>query len=553
MKKIIYSLILLVLVALSLQGEKIAIVPIFTKVAFKLDGIPNESFWKKVSPIDSFISYGKKDVKALAATRVQLCLDNKNLYIAVECNEPKKIVTNTAKNTSPWSADNIEIFIGSLEQFDWISQIVLSLNGNNYFEGIKKEDVHYAVKVNKNSWTSELVIPLNKLGKITNNTLLFNMFRSRYGKEMQSISNLRWAYEMDKYLKLKLQPQVESILYGPWSTQITQSSAVICWESIGKCQTTLSYREKGKNKITTIYADIYGNIADSSQKLHNVKLHNLKPGTTYEYFINDEFQGSFNTLTPSNNNFSFTTISDTHSRSWEIENLLQKPYAKKSDLFFHLGDVVSGIIGKHSFYKACISPIIKHWQKPFYIVRGNHEIRGNAPKVFMDMLYSNGQTYFSFLHKGVFFLILDAGDDTFNCQNLFFIDQLNYIRKVTSSSEFNNAQFRVLLTHYPLYVNKTPVLNQLFDLLPPSTKNAFDLSLSGHLHCSIKLLPNSNKIISNHPKFKDKKPLKVMPFIRLGLVNGNINVQKKNNTLTVKTYDITGKVLDNFVIKQKEK
>ena len=551
MKKIILALFLVAIATISLQAEKIAIIPSFNEVKLKLDGIPNESFWKKVSPITSFQCYGKKDVKAAAETCVRICLDKKNLYMAIICDEPKEVSIGTKQSTSPWAADNIEIFFGSIEGRDWFRQVVLALNGSNYYECIKKEDVRHAIKINKNSWSAELVISRDKLGTITNDTLLFNMFRNRYGKEMQTISNLRWALEMEKYMTLKIKTPAKTVLYGPWNTQVTTSSAVICWESVGKCMTSLSFREKGHKIKTNVFADVYGNVADRSQKLHNVKLLNLKPGTQYEYFINEDTYGEFTTLDSRNADFSFTTITDTHGRSWQIAELLQKQYTKESDIFFHLGDTVSGIIGRGSFYDVCLSPISQYWQKPFYIVRGNHESRGNAPKVFMDMVYPNGKAYFSFLHKGVYFVILDIADE-FNCDKEFFEKQQNWLLKITESSEFKNAKFRVLLSHYPLYLKKSPMLHKLFDSLPIATQKSFDLALAGHSHNDMKILPNSNKIISNNNKLNETSPSKKMPFLRLVLFNGNINVQKNKNKLTVIIYDTNGQVLDTMIIQAKK-
>ena len=552
MEKLFFSLLLAFFAVVPLYAEKIYAVPVLEKVAVKLDGVPDESFWQDVPVIDDFRCYGKKESKAAAATSVRICLDHSKLYISLICDEPEKVFTGTPGTGSAWSADCAEIFLGSLDGRDWFRQIVFGLNGAEYYECIRAQDVRKAVRINERSWSAELIIPREKLGNIIDNEIRFNMFRSRFGKEMQTIADLRWALEMEKYVTLKLYTPAETILYGPWNTQITGSSAVICWESIGKCMTSLRFRKKGTEKWTMVFADICDYVADRSQKLHTVKLRDLEPGTVYEYLINEGTVGTFTTLDPAEADFSFAAIADTHGRSWQLARELQRKHIQAADIFFHLGDTVSGIIGRGSFYDVFIAPMHKNWQKPFYVARGNHEGRGNAPGVFMDMVYPDGRkAYNGFLHKGVYFIILDASDD-FNCDPEFWEEQKRWLNDVIKSAEFKNASFRVLISHYPLFLRNERTIRELFESMPADVQNSFDLALAGHYHCRIKIMPGENMITSDHVKYNKTAAKKALPFLRMVNFGGTFNVQKTADRLTVTSYDADGKVIDTMIVPRKK-
>ena len=552
MKKFFMLLVLLGAVVLPLHAQKLGSVIRFRSVEIKLDGIPDEDFWSKVPVLDDFVRYGKKNVPLTASTSVRICLDDKNLYFALECDEPAGTFAGAPDNTSPWQADAVEIFFGSLEGHDWYRQIVFGLNGRGYYEFMREEDLRRAVKNNGRSWSAEMVIPLEKLGNMPGDKLLFNMFRHRVNaREMQTFAQLQWAGEMDRYAVLHIHTPPETVRYAPWTAQITADSAMVCWGSIGACRSFLEYREKGKADYRTVYADVQGYVADRSRTLHTVRLAGLKPGTVYKYRINGDVKGEFTTADPKEADFTFAAISDTHTRSWQILSQLDKPHVKSADIFFHLGDTVSGVNGLGSYHDALLAPMSKSG-KNFYVVRGNHEGRGNAPGIFLDTVYPHGRkAYCGFLHKGVYFVILDTSDE-FDHDPEFLAEQRKWLWQTVSGDEFKNAQFRVLLTHYALHVINNDMLHRLFDSLPEKAQNAFDLALAGHHHCDILILPGSNRMVSKHPKYSNRPPEKVMPFLRLINYGGTFGVKKSAGALTVTRYDGEGNVIDTFAVPRKK-
>lgn len=529
----------------------IAAIPVFNKVELNADGILNEYFWQKVPEITDFRSFRKHEEKH-STTSVKICLDQQNLYMGIVCDEPVKIVTGTPGSTSPWSADGVEIFLGSLGDKDWYRQIVFALNGAVYCEFIRENEFRKAVKINEKSWSAEVVIPRDKLGDISGNKILFNMFRNRIASgEMQTLADVFWAMEMDKYMTLEIFTPPENIVHAPWNTQVTDSSAVICWETAGATLAALKYREQGSAKFQSLFADIQGYTPSRSKKLHTVKITGLKPGTVYEYLINDEVSGTFSTLDPDDADFSFTVSTDTHGRSYQLAAQLQQKHVQESDLFFHLGDTVSGLIGRNNYFEGFLAPICQFWSKPFYVARGNHETRGNAPEIFADMLFPDGRkTYTGFLHKGVYFLILDAADEfDLTAESAeFWAEQQKWLQQTVQLEEFKNAKFRVLMTHFLPYLRQETILDRLLDSLPEDIRNSFDLALAGHLHCNMEIPPGSGEIISNHPKYSGTAPAKILPFPRLITFGGTFCVKKSSDNLTVIRYDADGREIDRCII-----
>jgi predicted phosphodiesterase len=194
-------------------------------------------------------------------------------------------------------------------------------------------------------------------------------------------------------------------------------------------------------------------------------------------------------LAPEKADFSFLAVGDTHGNSREFTAMLNLPHAKKADLLIHLGDTISGLIGRGNYYEGFLGPIVKNWQKPYFVARGNHEGRGNAPGIFLDMVYPAGRkAYQSFLHKGVYFVILDTNDE-FDSDPEFREEQAKWLLETVSGKEFREAEYRVLISHYSLNLNKAVGIRlaELWNKLPQEVRDSFDLSLAGHHHCFIKV------------------------------------------------------------------
>ena len=157
------------------SAEKSLKVPQLYGVRFTADGVPDEPFWKKAAVIDHLVRF-RTTVQAEANTRILLCADQKNLYLALLCDEPGKV---SAAGTSVWSGDRVEIFFGMTGKNDWYRQMAIALNGLFYNEFIRQEDYQLKIRQQEKFWSAEIAIPLDKLGKFVDNSFGFNILRYR--------------------------------------------------------------------------------------------------------------------------------------------------------------------------------------------------------------------------------------------------------------------------------------------------------------------------------------------------------------------------------------
>lgn len=480
-------------------------------LAIKLDGIPDEPFWKKASPIDDFHRFRRPGTPVKAKTTVKFCADDKNLYAAIVCHEPKGISKGKAAR-SLWGSDHVDMIFSVIDGKDWYLQIAFSYNGKSYHEFITPQSYRKAFHVEKNLWSVELVIPRSCFGKFTADTLRFNMLRYRSGAgESQSWAKLdRWALEPDKFGKLLFVPVADEIVHGPWNSSVSADSAVISWESASAGKGTLHFRKAGDKKFSTRTA-----VTKGDKKVHHVRLEKLSPGTLYEYHAGDGKIRSFRTLDPKSADFTFAFTTDIHGDNVNFKKLLNLPAVRKADFLFLGGDLITGITGRYSCYNAFLDTLSANWPKAAYYFRGNHEYRGiTAPFLELTAPFS-GKSYGAFFHKGVFFLFLDTGDDS-TTGTPYMKEQYKFLDRVLRSPEFRNARYRILMAHQPLIPSKNWTSGELRALYAVMEKNQahtkIDLMLSGHIHSCNRMLKGEKQITSSNPRINGRKVTRSFPF-----------------------------------------
>ncbi len=545
--------LLLTLLACTLYAETVT-VPRFQAVKLVHDGVASEEFWKDAALIKDFQVF-RKGGKSGAATEVRICADRKNIYLALLCEEPFGKIS-ALQDASVWGTDNVEIFFASTtEGREWVRQMVFGCNGKRYTEFIGEDQFFPVMKLEKNQWTAEVVIPWERLGAMENNRLRFNMLRNRKeASELSSWQNVWYGIDTDQYGTLVFCTPDTEVVHGPWSSEITHSAAVISFETYGKCGASVFYREFGSEKFTEVFADLAGGVRSRNERLHHVQLERLKPDTRYEYHTGDGKVRSFRTLSEKSDFFRFTMMSDIHGNSKNLEKTLSDTGIQQSDILFLAGDLVTGVIGRKVCYDGFLDVLAQYWHKPFYVTRGNHEYRGGTPEEFFNLFVPmKRRFYHAFNHKGVFFVILDTDGDVVH--DLRYMEaQEKWLKRVVESDAFTNAEYRVLVSHVPLFPEKLGGRNEILKLffsLPEARRNAFDLALSGHLHRMEKLLPGADKIVSNIPRRNGKKvdgKFKLaFPAVTTDFC-GAITVDKNSRALELRIYDRDGKLYDTLEV-----
>ena len=524
-------------------------VPQLDKVNLKLDGKLSEPVWKKAATFtqkDMFLFRDKK--KPTAKTLVYLLSDKNNLYVALAGIEKKDIIL-PKKNASLWSREYIELFIGLNGEDDWYRQIAFSLGNHSYNEFIEEKDLIKKFYVNKNKWSCEVVIPLSKLKHFDNNSVKFNVLRkSLEPKELQTWADISWGHDLDKFNSITFVKDNQNIAHGPWTFDVSDTSCSFAWNSKGK-NFTFAIKKVNDKKFTTLPVV-------SKNDIHYVVAKNLTPNTVYQYKVNNQSVKTIKTLVkePADFDFSFTT--DIHCRNYSLAKLLNYTEVKKSDMIFCLGDMVTAIVGKNTLYEALLDVFSTNWNKPFYYARGNHEHRGYKEYFFDLVSPAKRQSFDTFLHKGVYFVILDTDGD-FEIPKDYLARQAKALEKAVNSKEFANAQFRVLLSHKalnPTNAGGGSQINEIFASLPSKIQKSFDLALAGHVHCYNKAMPNSNKIYSNHKKYNGivipKENKRNFPVLT-NMADGILVVKKTANKLETIVYNDQGKVIDKVIVNRK--
>lgn len=298
--------------------------------------------------------------------------------------------------------------------------------------------------------------------------------------------------------------------------------------------------------------------------LHKVTVKGLKPGTTYRYRVcsrevleqqpyyvayghtvyTDVYGREplrFRTVDPGQSDISFMIVNDIHQDSLKFVELMRNFKPGKTDFVVYNGDMLNFMDGRKRMVEGMIRPSSKQFasETPFYMVRGNHESRGNHALHYMDYYVTpTDKPYYTFSRGPVFFIVLDGGEDKPDSDIEYYgtsfgddyrAEQARWLAEVVETPEFKASPYRVVLTHVPP-VGDTwhgPLhAKQLF--LPILNRAGIDLMICAHLHTSKYLAPGSEGadfpvLINSH--------------------NTALNVDANPSQMTVTTVDRSGNTL----------
>lgn len=257
------------------------------------------------------------------------------------------------------------------------------------------------------------------------------------------------------------------------------------------------------------------------ERAFKIRLQNLRPGTRYFYRVHVQRMEygwdfgfrpipngavksevmSFTTPNPTASETRFTVWNDTHENV-ETLRLLHQAHAKTpGDFLLWNGDLTNDIFSEDKMIGQFLSPANLPFatQVPYYMVRGNHDVRGpearRLPR-FTDV--PNGRYYYSFRHGPLATIVLDTGEDKpedspvyggLNDFAAFRSFQAEWLAKEIEQPHFKSAPFKILFCHIPLWWTNerstgTYCLDgrkKWHDLL---VKGGIQLVISGHTHAA---------------------------------------------------------------------
>jgi predicted phosphodiesterase len=306
-----------------------------------------------------------------------------------------------------------------------------------------------------------------------------------------------------------------AISHGPYLQLPADTSMTIVWATNGRCVSKVEYREAPDGPTKTAIPSHHG-LVDANATVHRVTLNGLKPGTTYCYrAISTEIvdfkpykvvfgntvrseESQFTTLDNNKSRFSFVVVNDRHEKVPELKAAMGAIKWDSIDLVFLNGDMVTDPSTEPQIQRSVVDPCVEFFATkiPFVYGRGNHETRGALARSFMNYFPTpNQHYYYSLQHGGVYFLMLDAGEDKADTSSeysgladfeSYLKEETEWLRQEIQSKAFRKARFRVVLIHIPpgemydpKFIREKWVLDNWGPLF---NKNKVNLVLSGHTH-----------------------------------------------------------------------
>lgn len=314
--------------------------------------------------------------------------------------------------------------------------------------------------------------------------------------------------------------QAFHISHGPYLQEVTTDGATFAFQTSQPSFSFIELKKEGEEDSNN-YAGSQHGLKQADATFFAIRAEELQPNTTYQYRIHTKeiksFQPykvvfgdsiasswyTFRTIDPKQKGGSIFITSDMHSNPKLLKNLLERCDYKTCTSFFYAGDMMNYMTenGEHPF-TSFIDTSVEMFATsiPFEFVRGNHETRGNMARIFPSFFpKQNGKIYGSYLMGDVMVIMLDTGEDKSDSHPVYAgltdfdnyrSEQARWLEKVVKSKEFKKAKYRIVISHFPLVVDKEWEKGTTWKgcqdasrkFLPILNRAGIDLIVAGHTH-----------------------------------------------------------------------
>jgi len=371
----------------------------------------------------------------------------------------------------------------------------------------------------------------------------------------------------------KLFPDKFHLMAGPYLSHIQENAAQIVWETDEPSKSTVHYGVK----LPLVEKKT---VSSNESNINSIELNGLDPGKTYYYQVESESgQGerinspvlTFQTVKPKSEPFMFGIISDTESRPHINHKVGEMLWDERPDFLIHLGDLTDGGKKDHKFewtmeYFQGIGTLTS--RIPIATVPGN----GDADLFWYRQYHphTGGKGYYRFDYGEASFWMLNS-----NLKKELQSDgeQYNWLKKELNTS---NSKWKFVVLHHAPYTSDEDDYGntwagpgnqgdaQLNDLVQLMESNKVDMVFYGHLHTYMR----------SHPLRSGKVDLENgVTYIQAGGTGGNLEdnaptrtwfaaknfrgfhyctVQVIGEKLELRTYDLTGSLIDLFHVRKAE-
>lgn len=321
--------------------------------------------------------------------------------------------------------------------------------------------------------------------------------------------------------------QTYRFTHGPYLQELTPEAVTFVFTSNQKGISWVELQSK-EGTITRHYATQNG-LREAFTTFNTIRVTGLIPNTAYTYRLGSkeivDFQPykvsfgdsitspwySFKTLNPASRTCSFVALSDIHQDAQKLEKLLQLGHVERTDMVFYIGDMMNYYADEEVPFQSFIDKSVELFasQRPFVLVRGNHETRGSKAREYIRYVpKSDGHFYGAYRVGEVMFVILDCGEDKPDSTAVYAgltdfdtyrTEQAEWFAQVIRSKAYKSAKWRIVMNHFPPIDPPEPwhgtqEITEKF--LPLFNRARIDLMICGHTHQYSYLEPATHPILN---------------------------------------------------------
>ena len=320
-----------------------------------------------------------------------------------------------------------------------------------------------------------------------------------------------------------------SINHGPYLQGLSYDGVIVCFTTSHKGFSGVEIRKKGSEQVQ-LHRTSKDGLFEADNTLNAIHIEGLEPATEYEYRIiskrmlsfepykvtfGEEIASSwytFRTFDPKATEVTFVVANDIHDDAQKCADLLDRMPLDEAEMVFYNGDIMSHYSREGQPYTSFIDVSVEKFasEKPFAVVRGNHETRGHLAREYDNYIYNTreGRYYGVYYFGTTAVVMLDCGEDKDDEHPVYagLVDfdryreeQATWLSEVVQSKEFRRAKRRIVIVHIPPTVERMAEVEEneklVADLmtwrgnahlgellLPVLNKADIDVMLTAHLH-----------------------------------------------------------------------
>ena len=216
--------------------------------------------------------------------------------------------------------------------------------------------------------------------------------------------------------------------HGPYLQELTNTGVTFVFTTSEKGISWIELKDNN-GKITSHY-DVKNGLRNAYTTFNTIRVEGLHPDTRYQYRMISkqiaDFQPykvtfgdsiasqwyEFSTWNPKTERCSFIALSDMHQDHDKLAQLLNLADVQSADIVFYVGDMMNYYDNETVPFQSFIDTSVSLFatERPFVLVRGNHETRGNKAREYDRYVpKSDGKYYGAYRINNVMFVIMDFG------------------------------------------------------------------------------------------------------------------------------------------------